>query len=270
MSINQLDFLSFQEPLNNLECCSNIVEKYKNYIHNKNYYVDEVGVKVARELVKKYHYSKKVVPNSKLHLGIFSNETDELIGVLQYGTPMNAKSTPGSLVVGSTQDDMYELNRMAMLDSAPKLCESQAIGLTFKWIKRFKPQIKWLLSFSDGKQGNVGVIYQATNWDYYGYRLSDSFYRLDGEIWHSVQIWHKYRQGKPDVTIMDELYKNYANVSKIQARQHIYIFPLVKGLQFTREKKPYPKKETEPLIVKEIVYKQNGVVLGKPHTLMCA
>ena len=71
MSINQLDFLSFQEPLNNLECCSNIVEKYKNYIHNKNYYVDEVDAKVARELVKKYHYSKKVVPNSKLHLGIF-------------------------------------------------------------------------------------------------------------------------------------------------------------------------------------------------------
>lgn len=54
--------------------------------------------------------------------------TNELIGALQYGPPMNSKSTPGSLVFGSTANEMYELNRMAMLDDAPKLCESQAIG----------------------------------------------------------------------------------------------------------------------------------------------
>lgn len=183
---------------------------------------------------------------------------------------MNANSTPGSLVDGSTQYDMYELNRMAMLDEAPKLCESQAIGLSFKWIKKHKPQIKWLLSFSDGKEGNVGTIYQATNWDYYGYRLSDSFYKLDGEIWHSVQIWHKYREGKPNVNTTEELYRNYDNVSKIVSRQHIYIFPLVKNLPVKRDKQPYPKKETEPLIVKETIYKKNGVILNRPEILLCA
>ena len=270
MSVNQLNFLSDTHPQESKATGYNIVEKHKNYIHNKNYYIDEIDAKTAREIVRTYHYSKKVVPNSKLHLGIFSNETNQLIGALQYGTPMNAKSTPGSLVVGSTQDDMYELNRMAMLDSAPKLCESQAIGLSFKWIKKFRPNIKWLLSFSDGKQGNVGVIYQATNWEYYGYRLSDSFYRLDGEIWHSVQIWHKYKDGRPDANTTEELYKNYDNVSKIQSRQHIYIFPLVSGLQFTRKREPYPKKETEPLIIKEIIYKKDGVILNSPQILMCA
>ena len=50
---------------------------------------------------------------------------------------------------------MMELNRMAMTDEAPKLSESQAISLSLKYIKRFMPNIKWLLSFSDGKEGNL-------------------------------------------------------------------------------------------------------------------
>lgn len=158
---------------------------------------------------------------------------------------------------------------MAMLDEAPKFCESQAIALSFKWIKMYKPDIKWLLSFSDGKEGNVGIIYQATNWDYYGYRISDSFYKLDGEIWHSIQIWHKFKEGKPDVTTMQELYKNYDNVSKIEARQHIYIYPISKGICVKRKKQPYPKKESEPLIVKETIYKQDCVVLPKPRVVVC-
>ena len=132
-------------------------------IRNKNYYVEEIAPKSARELVIKYHYSHKVVPNSSLHLGIFDNITNDLIGALQYGTPMNAKSTPQKIVKDAVSSEMYELNRMAMLDEAPKLSESQAIRLSIKWIRRHKPHIKWLLSFSDGKQGNVGTIYQATN-----------------------------------------------------------------------------------------------------------
>lgn len=113
-------------------------------------------------------------------------ETDELEGVLQFGTPMNAKKTPQKLIQGATQNDMYELNRMAMTDDAPKFSESQAIGLCIKWLKRFRKDIKWLLSFSDGKEGNVGTIYQATNWKYYGYNISNSFFDLDGTIMHKV------------------------------------------------------------------------------------
>ena len=36
--------------------------------------MQEIDAKIARELVKKYHYSGKVVPNSKLHLGVFNKK----------------------------------------------------------------------------------------------------------------------------------------------------------------------------------------------------
>lgn len=229
---------------------------------NKNYIMKEIPSKIAREVVKKFHYSGKVVNNSRLHLGVFEKDTHKLCGVLQYGYPMNPERTPGKLVEGSTKLEMYELNRMAMYDDAPKMSESQAIGLSFKWIKRFKPEIKWLLSFSDGKEGNVGTIYQATNWEYYGYRLSDSFYDLDGEIMHSVPVYNKFRQHDTTGRTQSQiLYDIFDNVKKIVSRQHIYIIRLDKKVKVNGEIKPYPKKETEPTIVKEIIYKENGVVL---------
>ena len=233
-----------------------------NITENKNYYMTEIDAKIARELINKYHYSHKVVPNSKLHLGVFDKTNNKLIGVLQYGTPMNASKTPQKLVEDSNKNEMYELNRMAMLDEAPKFCESQAIGLSIKYIKRFKPNIKWLLSFSDGKEGNVGIIYQATNWDYYGYKISDSFYKLDDVIMHSVQIWHKYLQ-RPNLHNMKTIYNNIVNASRIHARQYIYIFRINKDIKVLRDKEEYPRKNKEPLIVKEIIYKKDGIVLDK-------
>lgn len=51
------------------------------------YEVKQIEAKDAREIVKKYHYSGKVVSNSKIHLGLFRD--DILVGCLQYGPPMN-------------------------------------------------------------------------------------------------------------------------------------------------------------------------------------
>ncbi len=235
-----------------------------NIVENKNYYMHEIDVKTAKDLIVKYHYSKKVVPNSKLHLGVFDKKTNKLVGVLQYGTPMNATKTPQKLVENTNQYEMYELNRMAMLDEAPKFSESQAIALSIKYIKKYKKNINWLLSFSDGKEGNVGTIYQATNWKYYGYRISDSFYDLDGEIMHAVQIWHKYKENnKSTKTTHEILYENYNNVSKIYSKQFIYIFPIDENIKVLLKEQPYPKKENEAKIIKQVFYKNDGIILNK-------
>lgn len=232
-------------------------------VSNKNYYVKEIQSKDGTAFVKQYHYSGKVVSNSKLHIGVFKKDNDDLVGVLSFGYPMNPKKTPGKLVEGSTHLDMFELNRMAMTDDAPKFSESQAIGLSIKWLKRFRPDIKWLLSFSDGKEGNVGIIYQATNWHYYGHNLSDSFFDLDGNIMHKVTSWHRHRE--KDTTGRTEreiLCDKYENVSVIYSKQHVYIFPLTKGVNVLRERQPYPKAENEPLIVKRKWIKKDGQVVA--------
>ncbi len=233
-------------------------EPYVYFTENKNYIVKEIDATVAREVIKTFHYSKKIVKNSVLHLGVFSKETSKLVGALQYGYPMKADETPNVFVTGSTRFDMLELNRMAMFDNAPKLSESQALSLSIKYIKRFRPEVRWLLSFSDGKEGNVGIIYQATNWTYLGYTASQSFYILDGEIIHNVSIWHRHKTRKAEALVAI-----YNNVSKIVSKQHRYVYPLYPGITFNFGVEPYPKRENEPRIIQEIIYKKNGAVLPK-------
>ena len=220
------------------------------------YTVRQIDAKQAREIVKKYHYSGKAVANSKVHLGIFDG--DSLVGCLQYGPPMNGAKT--SLKI-SDSTKMLELNRMVMADSEPRNAESQAISLCNKWLRQ-NTDVEWLLRFSDGKEGNVGYIYQATNWKYIGYIVSDSFYDLDGVYTHNVTVWHRYKEKHAlrDTHTTDEIVcMNFNNVSKVKCKQHVYVFQLYKRHNFKHSVKDYPKKDKEVEILQRKWIQKDGV-----------
>lgn len=138
----------------------------------------------ARNFVKNYHYSGKVVNNSNLHFGVFYNGSCE--GVLQYGPPMNKyKVLP--LVEGTQWSEMLELNRMAFSDVLPKNSESRAISISIKLIKKRYPHIKWILSFADGTQCGDGTIYRASGFLLTQIKKNSSIIKLaNGEIGCSI------------------------------------------------------------------------------------
>ena len=120
--------------------------------------VKVIPAKIANEFVKKHHYSGKVVQNSSLHFGAFLD--GKLHGVMSFGSPMD-KSKVLPLVQPSLWNEMLELSRMAFDDYLPKYSESRCLAIAFKLIKKNAPQIKWVLSFSDGCQSGDGTIYRA-------------------------------------------------------------------------------------------------------------
>ena len=114
----------------------------------------------ADKIVKKYHYSGKVVQNSNLNFGVFYKGL--LLGAMQFGSPTDKrKMLP--LVKYTDWNGMLELNRMAFSDALPRFAESRAIAMAFKWMKKNAPQIEWVVSFADGCQCGHGTIYQASN-----------------------------------------------------------------------------------------------------------
>lgn len=115
--------------------------------------------KIANNFVKKYHYSGKVVANSKLHFGAFLGGV--LHGVMSYGSPLDKRKVL-SLVKGTKWNEMLELNRMAFDDVLPANSESRCISISFKLIKANAPQVKWILSYSDATQCGDGTIYRAS------------------------------------------------------------------------------------------------------------
>ena len=151
--------------------------------------VKVIPSKIANEFVKQNHYSGKVVPNSSLHFGCFLD--DKLHGVLSYGPSMR-KDLIIPLVANTGWNEFIELNRMAFDDYLPKYSESRCIAITIKLIKKNTPQIKWIISFSDGTQSGDGTIYRAS-----GFVLTqiknNSQLRINpknGEVIQSMQAFH--------------------------------------------------------------------------------
>lgn len=116
--------------------------------------------KIANPFIKKYHYSGKVVNNSKLHFGAFLD--GKLHGVMSYGPSLD-KSKIITLVQGTGWNEFLELNRMAFDDYLPRNSESYCIAKSLRMIKKCAPQIKWVISFADGCSCGDGTIYRASN-----------------------------------------------------------------------------------------------------------
>jgi hypothetical protein len=141
---------------------------------------------VANAFVKKHHYSGKVVNLSNLHFGCFLD--NKLHGVMSYGPPMDKRNVlnlveTSNKGINKKWNEMLELNRMAFDDYLPKYSESRCIAISLKLIKKNAPQIKWILSYSDGTQCGDGTIYRASGFKLTQINKNGTIYKLaNGEV----------------------------------------------------------------------------------------
>ena len=134
----------------------------------------------ARSAIKRWHYSGKVVGNSRLHLGVFWQ--GRLSGAMQFGPPMVKRNVLG-LVEGTGWSGMLELNRLAFSDELPRNSESRALGVAFRMIRRQYPHVGWILSYADGTRSGDGTIYRACGFVLTGIKKNTTIIRLpDGSV----------------------------------------------------------------------------------------
>ena len=136
-----------------------------------------IGAAIANELVKRVHYSGKVVQNSQLHIGVFLD--GRLEGAMQFGPSLDKRKIQG-LVRGTQWHEFIELNRMAFTDVLPRNSESRAIAIAMKLLKKHAPQVKWVVSFADGTQCGDGTIYRAAGFVLTGIKENTNIHELPG------------------------------------------------------------------------------------------
>jgi len=177
----------------------------------KDIIVKPITAQAANALVKRVHYSGKVVPNSTLHFGAYLN--DRLEGAMSFGSPMVKKNVL-PLVKDTAWNGMLELNRMAFSEKLPRNSESRALSVAFRLIKKHYPHIEWVLSFSDGCQCGDGTIYRAS-----GFVLTqikeNSQIRINPETGMPVQSMAAFHIGKT---------KDFKDWQKIRGYQLRYIY----------------------------------------------
>lgn len=127
----------------------------------------------ANELVRRVHYSGKVVNNSQLHIGVFYQ--GNLEGAMQFGPSLDKRKIQG-LVSGTQWHEFIELNRMAFTDVLPRNSESRALGIAMKLLRKYAPQVKWVVTFADGTQCGDGTIYRAAGFVLTGIKENDQIW----------------------------------------------------------------------------------------------
>ena len=141
---------------------------------------------VANPFIRAHHYSGKVVNNSKLHFGVFLD--GQLHGVMSYGPSLDKSKIIG-LVEGTGCNEFLELNRMAFDSVLPRNSESRAISMSIKLLKKYAPQIKWIVSFADACSCGDGTIYRASNFVLTGIKENMNLAELpDGTRIHKMTL----------------------------------------------------------------------------------
>lgn len=234
-------------------------------IESKHYYIDLINSSKANKMTELYHYTGIGFKKAKLNLGIYRKDTNLLVGVLQWGCSAQESIKLNRYVKEPIETKQYlELNRFCMADSEGKNAESQGISLGIKWIKQNKPEIKLLVSYAGRKEGNYGYIYQATNWEYLGYFVSDGFWLLDGEERHQITLWNTYKKhGDQNKAFRSAICDLYHDVRQTSTKQFIYIQRLDAELHPASPILPYPKQNNEfPICVNVKIYKQDDEYLN--------
>jgi len=203
----------------------------------KDLIVKIIDSKTANLFIKRNHYSGKIVNNSKLHFGVFIENS--LHGVMSFGSALDKRKMLG-LVKNTQWNDFLELNRMAFDEKLPRNSESRALSIAFKLIKKNAPHIKWIISFADGTQCGDGIIYRASGFYLIGIKKSFNLCRLtNGQVIHKMTLEsnplakREELNGKTYYDITGGIYNfkkyvNFVNAEILEGFQLKYIYFLDK------------------------------------------
>jgi len=193
------------------------------------YAVLNISKSTAVDFIQRFHYSPVMPSITKHYLGFYVD--DILKGVLTLGWGTQPRQTINKMFPGLGSQDYFEIGKMCMDDDMPRNSESQMLSATVKWLKKNKPDVKFLYTMADGIMGKCGYVYQAANF-LFGEKYWTQVYLMDnGEKLHprsskSLLIENAKMIGKEKLFWMTTDFMKFKNIKKIDGYMFRYIYPL--------------------------------------------
>ena len=227
------------------------------------YFVEQVHYMKAYKFMRFHHNRNTCCLNPTLSLGIYRQDTQQLVGVAQMRPAFQDSLLLNKYVNEDIINTEYlELHHFAMIKTEERNSESQALSLIVKWIRQNKPEIRLLIAYAGVHEGDYGYIYQASGWEYQGYNVLEELYMVDGKIYHKQALSEKFKEyGNPKLSFIPGLCAMYRDVRRFQVKQFVYIKRIDRKLTPANKRDHYPKATTEyPIVLKRIIYKRNDEV----------
>ena len=235
---------------------------FGNYWDNINTDIDngivrEIDYQTAKKIILEYEWLG-TMGTTQHHFGIFFD--GNCSGVVCYGyfQAMNTNSGghPYAPYIGEKYSKQgIQLSRGACVHWSHKHTGSKLIATSLRLMN--EKGYKYVIAFSDSEAGEIGTLYQATNWYYLGYGISktkhyDIYFKHNNKKHLDARdLWKKHRLASK--TKITEWLKNnnqfYMKETKAKGR-YIYLLGDKKEkkimMKTLKDKiKPYPKRDYE-------------------------
>jgi len=184
---------------------------------------------------------------SKRHYGIYFD--DFIAGAVCYGQS-DGWTHRTVLKYGVAVDKTWVLSRGACVHWAHEHSASKLIGLSLKMLKK-STDAHIVLAYSDSEAGEIGTVYQASNWLHLGIadKSHKGFISPDGKRWHRNVIYDLRRaEGslktktweQKEMELLDLGWTTYKILGKRR-----YVFPFNQKLRnlIAKSASPYPKRD---------------------------
>lgn len=181
-------------------------------------------LKPAAKIIKANHYSKSIaaVPS---HINLLVYYQEAVHGALMLGKGINptTKHSTGEVV---------DFDRMWLSDDMPHCSETVVLGALNTYLRARYPNIRFIRSWSDTGEGNMGTIYKAANYRYVK-SCPSSFYRnKEGNKIHEISIYHKYNsqhrknRAIPRIRLTKEAMASFGYTYIANAPQYLFEYDL--------------------------------------------
>ncbi len=177
--------------------------------------IKEISFETAKKIILRYEWLG-TMGTTQLHYGIYFN--GHCAGVACYGyfqaMNRNGYNHPYEPYVGASYAEKgIQLSRGACVHWAHPHSASFLISGSLKRVKKLG--YKYAIAFSDPEAGEIGTVYQATNWHYLGFgvRVHYDLYYKDGRLFMNnrdiakklrmagKKVIEEYISDKPDLVI---------------------------------------------------------------------
>ena len=142
------------------------------HLRKEDYTVDSIPFRMARDLVREYHYARGSANTAIFRHGLFRKD-DPL-------TPLGAAMwMPTTRVAAESVSEDWKgvvcLSRLVIVPDMPTNSASFFLSKSIDMIRR-DGRFHTLVTYADEGRGHTGAIYRATNWEYVGVNAGDQVF----------------------------------------------------------------------------------------------
>lgn len=204
--------------------------------------VAPIGLQDAKRITTAKHYMKTWPQGARVAFGLFYEK--KCVGCMVAGYAPTTDRKVGKWCSKIERGQYIELQRTWISDEMGHNTESWMMARVMDLFK--KAGIWLVLTHSGGCKDDVGFIFQASGWLYFGCDPCNDFYETNNGEYKNLVSAMRFGRAPKEVmkrgaqAIGEHL---YGPGKIVEARRHLYIYPIHKGLRRRLAKKtlPFPK-----------------------------